>query len=503
MFEKFGIHGYANIEEYILTPLLTRDPVLLIGDSGAAKTKVVRILGEIISKIINRKYKTSWETKIINAKTANPENWVGFPIPPRDSESKEMDIYYSKDSLVKAIVCATDEINRAESSGNQNKLLSLIADREVDGIKLPVTFLYGMMNPYGVDENAEYDGVEPLEKALAERFSMILTIPSLQMMSSEDIRGVARASRPRANADVMKTGEVGRKDVEITESILDTFEDFWVKSEEFYIDAEKQHSERIAKFIQAFEEKIRPVTKIQGRRIGFIQRSILGLYAIRRTRGIDDLTSAVYDALKVSFADETYKASVDQRKIRAAYDAVSHIIQSNSKEKVRKVLEERNILKRVSLAVELGCDPVDTGRFLNDYLTEVWSDNSDFIKGAVASFVFFDYFKQKDVIPVPDISALARTVKKVIDSFADQNQTLGIIRFSNPEEVLSLQTELADLKLTQRGKLTILISNYAQKSLFGSLSGIATDNYLSILKEVTDEFFKYNHIIGGKNDIQQ
>lgn len=178
---SLGIYGYDAIEPVILASLVTGDPLLLIGESGTAKTLLLNRLAESLD-LEHRHY---------NASLIAFDDLVGFPFPTKNGASIK---YIQTPATVwDAEAVFVDEINRCKPE-HQNRFFSLIHERCIQGISLPkLVYRWAAMNPYGDagDGGYAYEGAQPLDAALADRFAFVVQVPDWCALSEIDQRKVA------------------------------------------------------------------------------------------------------------------------------------------------------------------------------------------------------------------------------------------------------------------------------------------------------------------------
>jgi len=166
---KIGIYGMDKYEDIILIPLITEDPIILIGEYGTGKTQLLNNL----AKILNLKHQH------YNASLISFEDLIGYPFP--NKKTGEIEFMKTEASVWDANSILIDEINRCKPE-IQNKFFSLIYERKLEGMELKnLIYRWAAMNPppYLDEDNLhqEYEGVNYLDKALADRFSMFIKTP--------------------------------------------------------------------------------------------------------------------------------------------------------------------------------------------------------------------------------------------------------------------------------------------------------------------------------------
>ena len=178
--ETAGIYGYEAIESVILASLVTADPLLLIGRSGTGKTFLLNSLSEALG-LEHRHY---------NASLISFDDLVGFPYP--SGEFSKIEYLQTPATVWGAESVLIDEISRCKPE-HQNRLFSLVQEKRIQGIKLEkLIYRWAAMNPCGPDQSGDsYDGSEPLDQALADRFAFIVEVPDWDDMSYETQRAIA------------------------------------------------------------------------------------------------------------------------------------------------------------------------------------------------------------------------------------------------------------------------------------------------------------------------
>ena len=152
----------------LLAAPTTREPLLLIGRHGTAKS----FLLERLAKTLGLVY------RFYNASLINYDDLVGIPLP---NETQTSLRYITTPTAIwDAEVVFVDELNRTRPD-LQNKLFPIIHERRVQGVELEkLRYRWAAMNPAanGDHDNEEhYLGAEPLDPALADRFGFLIEVP--------------------------------------------------------------------------------------------------------------------------------------------------------------------------------------------------------------------------------------------------------------------------------------------------------------------------------------
>jgi len=169
--DKYHLKGLSKISNYIDAALVTKDPILFLGESGCGKTTTFSVVMKAMGKIIQS----------IDTSKVNPEELYGFPVPiKKDDGTYKMEFcetpltVFGKNSLL------FNELSRCRIE-TQNQILDILQERCVQGMPLEdLQYIWGDLNPI------EYAGSEPLPLATARRFSAILKFPTYKDMIIEE-----------------------------------------------------------------------------------------------------------------------------------------------------------------------------------------------------------------------------------------------------------------------------------------------------------------------------
>ncbi len=180
---QLGVYGYSRYEILIIASLVTRHPILLIGDTGTGKTLLLNKLSGALGLKNHRHY---------NASTITLDDLIGFPYP--DEDKKLIKYMKTEASLWDAQSVFIDELNRARPE-NQNKLFSIINERRIIGIPLEnLIYRWAAMNPFYSNKKRnngdDYWGTEPLDRALADRFALFIESLDWQELTDEERRKI-------------------------------------------------------------------------------------------------------------------------------------------------------------------------------------------------------------------------------------------------------------------------------------------------------------------------
>lgn len=251
-----GVFGYGALEPVILAALASEATLLLIGAHGTGKSFLLLRLAEALG-LSFRHY---------NASLLSFDDLVGFPMP---DASDGIRYVATPASIQGAEAVFLDEVSRARPEV-QNKLFSIVHERRVLGMPLAsLRHRWSAMNPPPPEEGgaSPYEGAEPLDLALADRFAFVCTVPGWGDLTDAEQEGVllrsAEGIAPGGAAALLEAVEATRR--RIPELTL-------------------RHGEEVA-------EKVRAVARLlptvgfepSPRRVAFLHRNVLAVHAAETT----------------------------------------------------------------------------------------------------------------------------------------------------------------------------------------------------------------------------
>lgn len=326
MLEKIGIYGWEVLERFLVASIAGKFSVLLVGGSGTAKTEGAERLFMALEKASDSKLKWGYR----NASTAQVEDMTGFPlIPPIDKawemhargEMPTMIWVDSPQSIRSLHFLIADEFNRIPPM-TQNKWFSIIAERRIDGTKTNIEAIFAAMNPI-----EEYEGTEPLDRALADRFVWLLRPPGFSELSESDKKKIA-STRMVFHEDSLPFG--ARIEMDACLDIANAVSATRKKIAEF----QTQKGGIVADYAVAVASGL-SYYGIESRRVAMIAQGILALHAAsvvlngEHSLLVDDAyealcSSMVHSAIGVEPPDEGVLLAVhEQAKIHLESDAAT------------------------------------------------------------------------------------------------------------------------------------------------------------------------------------
>ena len=255
LLKNIGVYGFEKVHLVVLASLVTGDPLLLIGKCGTGKTFLLNSLSEAMG-LEHRHY---------NASLIAFDDLVGFPYPTQDFTSVR---YLETPSTIwGAESVLVDEISRCKPE-HQNRFFSLIHERRIQGLKLEkLVYRWAAMNPCLLDQGTEdsYEGSEPLDQALADRFAFVLEVPDWKELSKTDQKLIADPAGEGAVSD--DRGEIRRR------------VERWRES---YCDLLRNPPSAIVEYCRIAATLLGEAgLRISPRRVRQLARNILGVVAVR------------------------------------------------------------------------------------------------------------------------------------------------------------------------------------------------------------------------------
>ena len=161
----------------LLAALTTKEPLLLIGRHGTAKSFLLERLAQALGLVY----------RFYNASLINYDDLVGIPLP--DETQTSLRYITTPTAIWDAEVVFVDELNRTRPD-LQNKLFPIIHERRVQGVELEkLRYRWAAMNPAANgdhDNEEQYLGAEPLDPALADRFGFLIEVPDWSDLSEAE-----------------------------------------------------------------------------------------------------------------------------------------------------------------------------------------------------------------------------------------------------------------------------------------------------------------------------
>jgi MoxR-like ATPase len=340
LLKALGIVGWGALEPAILAALATGSPILLVGPHGSAKTLLLARLAEALG-LAFRHY---------NASILNFDDLLGYPVP----QDGRLVYLQTPATIWEAEAVLFDEVSRCRPE-LQNKLFPLIHERVAQG--LPLTRLkhrWAAMNPPPREdarrETASYDGAEPLDVALADRFAFVLEVPSLDQLPEEDRRAVlVGGASPRTDSNERLRQAVDRCREQIAQ-------------------AERELRTKAAEYTDVLAKKLAAAGHpLSTRRAVTLVRNVESLRAAQRALGQEgDEEDAFYQTARFSLPDAAWGRPVEAHVLLAAHRVAWEAVRLAADSPERALLAETDPLRRIALALTLDLPPAEAGAVIAD-----------------------------------------------------------------------------------------------------------------------------------------
>jgi len=341
-----GIAGWGALEPAILAALATESPILLVGPHGTAKTLLLLRLAAALAS----------PSATTNASILSFDDLLGYPVP-QDGRL----VYLQTPATVwEAEAVLFDEVSRCRPE-LQNKLFPLIHERVAQGVPLArLRHRWAAMNPPPAAEGdgrtaVTYDGAEPLDVALADRFAFVLEAPTFDSLSEADQLSVLReAGRPAADAD-----ERLREAVDSARAGL--------------ADASRELCDLAAEYTRVLAARLGAAGHpLSTRRAVTLARNVAALRAAQRTLwasadgALPDREEAFHAAARTSLPDAAWGLPVPAHVVLAAHRTAWEAARLAADAPERALLAEPDPLRRIGLALDAPLPPADAGAVIAD-----------------------------------------------------------------------------------------------------------------------------------------
>jgi MoxR-like ATPase len=394
---RIGVAGWEGEQEkLVIASLINGSNLMFQGERGTGKTYLAKRVARALEVAMNNEY----EFVKIDGYAANEEDFIGYALPPTQEQSNAakkagerlvMERVYSPNTIAFARFIFIDECTRIPRD-MQNRYLGLLDYRYVDGIHLAAQQIWGAANPL------TYGSTTPMDEALADRWEMVLTPPSLADMEEADrffviqskaINLVDRDPDPTAAAELLNIVEKGRRSRDtLVVSRLDPFTR--------YVDAMQatinKDLDKIAKSNSAIL-----ALRIDSRRASIILNNIIGTYAASLALGErGTVTDDALLAFQHSFVDKlvSEEGGIDPKIVTNAHDAHQDILKDAEDPIISTIERESDVVRRVALAFRLGADSRDVNAYTQAALNEL--SKQDDTQAAAFSYVFLSRLAHGD-----------------------------------------------------------------------------------------------------------
>lgn len=306
-----GIFGFQSLEPLILASLVTEDPILLLGKSGTGKTLILNRIAESLG--LNHKH--------YNASLISFDDLIGFPFPSGDH--KQIEYLPTPATLWGAESVLLDEISRCKPE-IQNKFFSIVQEKKLQGISLhKLKYRWAAMNPIGEEEETweeTYRGSEPLDPALADRFSFLLPVLDWKDLSIEE------------QEDLLTFHHLPLAQNEELLALLAKARELFNASLSIPLPQTVKYCRHVGNFLSQTGIRFSP------RRIKTLLRNITAVMAIHQTMGTEmdaELIKQTYlKVLQNSLPQRAWMEVIPEHQVQAAHQDALRILEERKPEEV-------------------------------------------------------------------------------------------------------------------------------------------------------------------------
>lgn len=429
-----GVYGFEAVEPIILAALVTQDPLLLIGKSGTGKTFLLNSLSEALG-LEHRHY---------NASLIAFDELVGFPYPTPDYQN----IQYipTPATIWNAESVLVDELSRCKPE-HQNRFFSLIHERRIQGIQIErLRYRWAAMNPCSLDQSGDdiYEGSEPLDHALADRFAFIVQVPDWLELEESDRRAIA---------DPRGEGLVSNDSYALYTAVEKWREEF-VALKDNAASALLEYCHTAATLLNRVGVRVSP------RRVRQLAKNILALIVVS---GAGWQEQAFWLALQWSLPQRAWGVTIKEETLRAAHRAAWEICALSDREKwLHRFHLEKSLARKIKQLLTHRPDR-DTGTLA---ITQLLANESPARAAAFALAVYPLALQGKLPLGNEGITELGKIATPIldIDEPLEWHQLHGTER-KLPEAYVRVNQLLVDLPAQRRARATQLFYYFLLKKI--------------------------------------
>ena len=424
-----GLLGWERLEPVLLAALTTRDPLLLIGRHGTAKSFLLERLAQALGLVY----------RFYNASLINYDDLVGIPLP--DETQTSLRYITTPTAIWDAEVVFVDELNRTRPD-LQNKLFPIIHERRVQGVELEkLRYRWAAMNPAtnGDHDNEEqYLGAEPLDPALADRFGFLIEVPDWSDLSESERTEVLLDQFRGPHEFPVQVSALVERSVAIFRELC------------------ARPPAQLCGYFLALESQLRAAgTRFSSRRMTTLVRTALGIHASRIALAIESGEKSPrpewQESLFLALAHGhpgLASGPVDRGALLAMHRQAWNIAGLNEDDPWKELLKIADPVERAAVASKTGF-PLTEADLSSVILEAVASRPTEAQRSAIALVLYLS-LRSSRRIAATAAETLATQLSRVLRPFATTHKVYGK-ELQNCREVASLCSGLND---TPRDKYT-------------------------------------------------
>jgi len=385
-----GVYGFDEVEPLILAALISEDPILLIGKAGTGKTFLLNSISETLG-LENRHY---------NASLISFDDLIGFPVP--DEEGKKVIFLPTPATIWGTETVLIDELSRCKPE-TQNKFFSIIHEKKIQGIPLEkLCYRWAAMNPFSFESGEgddHYEGSQPLDQALADRFAFIIEVPDwLQLTKKEQESVIYPAGENTISND------------------NGTLRQFIAKLKPVFNACITHPYPEVVSYCRLATSLLTEAgLRISPRRARLLARNITALLCVANANDIklnENNRKSLYKlVLNWSLPHRAYKDHVPQHLIDSAHsEAVRLTFESNPDEKwISEFLWKNKLKDKLKMLFQ---DPVETDVRSLAVIQLLARESKS--RAAIFSFCLFPLLSECDLVNEEAYNELSKIAKKIL-----------------------------------------------------------------------------------------
>lgn len=335
---KIGVYGYDEFEDIIMSALVTEDPLLLIGSTGTGKTYLLNNLS-IALGLKHRHY---------NASLISFDDLVGFPYP--DEQKQGIKYLQTEYTVWDAQSILLDEISRCKPE-NQNKLFSILYEKKIQGMEMKnLIYRWAAMNPCNNSQDLTdiYTGSQPLDMALADRFSLFIESKDWSELNQEEKELIGKPLDKEIDESVKK---------ELKENL-----NLWKK--EFALLSKKDLKEINQYSIVVADALNSAAIRFSPRRVKQLARNLTALTAVKNKIEQEKFLTV----LKCSLPHKCWGFYPPEDKILAAHNFACKGLKSKRSSWSMSFLTEKSLPKKIEIFLDKCKDPEEGSEVIMTFL---------------------------------------------------------------------------------------------------------------------------------------
>lgn len=381
---SLGVHGWRDVEDLVLSSLVSERNMVMLGEKGSGKTFCARRISEALAIAYRAKKKGAFQMTKLDGYASREEDFIGYTLVPTPEEVSKayeegkpifMRFVYSPNTIAFSDMILIDELTRIRQE-MQSNYLGLLQERFVDGVQLKVRYIWASANP------VTYSATETLDEAMAGRWALIVKTPEFGDLPKSDRIRIIRMGTSGASAKP-PTKAASLK-------LYDLIESARKARKQIIKDMDSEIADYVDSMIKTVNDSVkkrsgmRTTSPIDGRRADMIQDNIVSLHAIAvASKSSRTLAESALMAFEHSLPHELLgEEPIPQSVIHSAHDVYGPLLSSNEDRMIATIEAEGTPAHKVAKAFEIGAPRSMRSRYVAQAYNELKS------KGDIGSKAF-------------------------------------------------------------------------------------------------------------------